>query len=117
MISASRRSVSCFLIGRKKRPRWAPLQFRTSGMSFVSILPSGNAARASSSARCAAVRRLEILLFIIPPFMAGRLAGADYSAGPLIGSGVDFRPCVNDEHDHRTDDPNGLPTFFTRVHV
>jgi hypothetical protein len=49
--------------------------------------------------------------------MAGRLAGADYSAGPLIGSGVDFRPCVNDEHDHRTDDPNGLPTFFTRVHV
>src|SRR5256885_679004 len=104
-------------MGRKNRPRRAPLQSRTSGMSRVSMWSSGNAAKASISACCAGVSRSELPFFIGPPFVRGRLAGADDTTYFLSGVRVGLRPCMHDEHDHLPNAANGLPSFFAGVRI
>src|SRR5262245_57527443 len=104
-------------MGRKNRPRCAPLQSRTSGMSRVSIWLSGNAAKASNSACWAGVSRLERPFFIGSPFVRGRLAGADAPAYFFPGIRVGLRPSMHDEHHHLPNQAHGLPAFFVRVGI
>src|SRR6266545_1069512 len=104
-------------MGRKNRPRRAPLQSRTSGMSRVSIWSSGNAAKASISACCASVSRSELPFFIGSPFVRSRLAGADDAANFFPGFRVEFRPCMHNEDDHMPNQADGLPSFFAGIWI
>src|SRR5262249_32791173 len=104
-------------MGRKNRPRCAPLQSRTSGMSCVSILSSGSAAKASISACCAGVSRSELPFFIGSPFVRSRFAGTDDATSLLPSFRVEFWPCMHHEHDHLPNQANGLPSFFAGVWI
>src|SRR5215471_7813435 len=104
-------------MGRKNRPRRAPLQSRTSGMSRVSMWSSGNAAKASSSACCAGVSRSELPFFIGSPFVRGRLAGANNAADFFPGVRVGLRPGMHHEHHDLPNQADGLPSFFAGVRI
>src|SRR5262249_53195622 len=104
-------------MGRKNRPRCAPLQSRTSGMSCVSILSSGSAAKASISACCAGVSRSELPFFIGSPFVRSRFAGTDDATSLLPSCRVEIWPCLHHEHDHLPNQANGLPAFFAGVWI
>src|SRR5207302_1902996 len=69
------------------------------------------------SACCAGVSRSELPFFIGPPFVRGRLAGADDTTYFLSGVRVGLRPCMHDEHDHLPNAANGLPSFFAGVRI
>src|SRR5438874_911697 len=104
-------------MGRKNRPRRAPLQSRTSGISRVSILSSGNAAKASSSACCAGVSRSELPFFIGSPFVRGRLAGTDDAAHFFPSVRVGLRPGMHHEHHDMPNYADSLPAFFAGVWI
>src|SRR5262245_5918114 len=104
-------------MGRKNRPRRAPLQSRTSGMSRVSIWSSGNAAKASISACCAGVSGSELPFFICPPFVRRRLAGANNASYFFPGGRVGLRPCMYHEHDHMPNQADSQPSFFAGVWI
>src|SRR3546814_2196096 len=89
MSTSSSREV-CFLAGRCRRPRTAPLQSMRSGASgsLVSIWSSGSAAACASARASAFVSFLTIL--VSPALVAGRSSNADDPASRLrIGPSVD----------------------------
>src|SRR5262245_273746 len=81
-------------------------------MSRVSILSSGNAAKASNSACCVGVSWSELPFFIGSPFMRGRLAGTNDAAHFFLSIWIGLRPGMHHEHDHLPNHADCLPAFF-----
>src|SRR5271166_5326659 len=104
-------------MGRKKRPRRAPLQSFCSGISLVLIWTSDSAAKASSSAFCAGVIVLEFSFFIGSPFMRGCFTGADDVANFLPRYRVWLRPSVDNKQKHCSDPAHCLPAISVGMRI